>query len=235
MATRISAQRPVPVRRVDAEPPAQRQTPTTSRTETAQAERAPVNRRTRNNARAQAVNHEAQIRSTVLRGQVRSGAAGPARQGDGRSGVLGALSDAAGALRDVVTPSATAAQRVAALRAVDRGEVQPPPDSRLGAYAATRGYPRGTVGHAVHNAIGTLYATMGTYGEERIGRVFNSREARALYNQPVNGPAGRRMAALEHRYWESVRREDPLSAGGQLGSMFDPNARDFLQRNVFSR
>lgn len=157
------------------------------------------------------------------------------RVGDRHQGVLGALRDSAGLLADAVNPSATIAQRVTALAAVDRGAVQPPRDSRLGAYAATRGYPPGTVGHAVHNAIGTIFSTLGTYGEERIGSVFNSPEARALYSQPVDGPAGRRMAALEHRYWDMVRREDPLSAGGQLGAAFDPAARDFLQREFFSR
>ncbi len=149
------------------------------------------------------------------------------RYGDDRTGALGAARDSG----DYFTGNA--AQALGVLAAIDRGEVQPPRDSRLGAYAATRGYPQGTVGRAVHNAIGTIYVSLGNYGQENIGRVFNSAEARALYNQPVASCAGYQMAMLEHAYWDAVRREDPSSPGGNLGSMFNPRARDLLQRNVF--
>jgi hypothetical protein len=158
------------------------------------------------------------------------------RYSDSRSGVKGAAED----LKDLPKPPWTpagaidAAQRVGTLGDVDAKRITPDPESRLGAYAATTGYPAGTVGNAVHNAIGTIYTTLGNYGQESIGRVFNSPEAQALYNQPVDSPAGRQMADLEHQYWENVRREDPLSAGGQLGSMASPAARDFLQRRVFT-
>ena len=120
------------------------------------------------------------------------------------------------------------------LEKIDRGELVPDPESRLGAYAATKGYPPGSVGEAVHNAIGTIYIALGNYGEERIGRVFNSAEARALYNHPVDSQAGALMAAIEERYWQNVRAEDAWSPGGQLGSAFSPAVRDFLQRNIFS-
>jgi hypothetical protein len=146
------------------------------------------------------------------------------RFGDDRTGASGAASD----LDDLIVffPGSD-------LEAIDEGTLVPDPESRLGAYAATRGYPPGTVGNAVHRAIGTIYLSLGNYGEERIGRVFNSPEALALYNQPVDSPAGALMAAIEFRYWQNVAAEDPFSAGGQLGSAFDPEARDWLQRNVF--
>lgn len=142
--------------------------------------------------------------------------------GDGKTGALQAAADTAGLA--ALSPS---------LAQIDRGEVVPDPDSRLGAYAATRGYPPGSVGHAVHNAIGTIYVLLGTYGEEKIGRVFNSPEARALYNQPVESQAGALMAAIEQRYWANVAKEDSWSPGGQLGAAFSPGVRDFLQRNIF--
>lgn len=144
------------------------------------------------------------------------------RFGDSNTGTWGAIKDSAGLL---AIPGS--------LRDVDNGTFVPDPESRLGAYAATRGYPPGSVGEAVHNAIGTIYVLLGTYGEEKIGRVFNSPEARALYNQPVESPAGAQMAAIEQRYWSNVAKEDPSSPGGQLGAAFSPTVRDALQRRVF--
>ncbi len=156
------------------------------------------------------------------------------KYGDDRQGILASLGDAGEMLAggpDLATRTAT---RLLTLAQIDAGTVRPDRESRLGAYAATAGYPEGTVGNAVHRAIGTIYAALGTAGEERIGRVFNSPEARALYNAPVDSAAGLRMAAIEHRYWENVAKEDSYSFGGQLGSMFQPWARDWLQRNVFA-
>lgn len=148
------------------------------------------------------------------------------RFGDARTGASGALADATD-----VQPGLL--DKLQTLRDVDSGKLKPDPESRLGAYEATKGYPPGTVGHAVHNAIGTIYGTFGTFGEEKIGRVFNSPEAKALYNQPVDGPAGKEMARLEHQYWENVRKEDPWSPGANMGSTFSPGVRDWLQRKVF--
>ncbi len=159
--------------------------------------------------------------------EIHLGRAADGRYGDDRVGQEGAYADDADLLAFGV-PS------VVLLALIDDGEYQPDPDSRLGAYAATRGYPEGTVGYAVHNAIGTIADLLGTYGQERIGRVFNSPEARALYDEPVASCAGYRMAVLEYTYWKDVLAEDPFSIGGSLGSMFDPAARDLLQRNIFN-
>jgi hypothetical protein len=148
--------------------------------------------------------------------------------GDDRTGGSGAAADAL----DLAGPSP--ASRQLNLSRIDAGMMTPNPESRLGAYAATRGYPSGTVGASVHAAIGTIYTLMGNYGEERIGRVFNSPEARALYGQPVASCAGMQMAMLEHQYWQDVRNEDSWSAGGRLGSAFNPTSRDLLQRRLFS-
>jgi hypothetical protein len=154
------------------------------------------------------------------------------KYGDSNTGMAGAAND----LKDLPVPTPQAlATRSETLKQIDEGKLKPPPDSRLGAYDATKGYPPGTVGSAVHNAIGTIYKTLDNYGQENIGRVFNSPEARALYNEPVTSDAGRRMAEIEHRYWDNVRREDPRSAGGQLGSAFSPSVRDGLQRYWFGR
>ncbi|MCA9585869.1 MAG: hypothetical protein KC657_10975 [Myxococcales bacterium] len=147
--------------------------------------------------------------------------------GDGREGWTGALTDELDGFTDVFTPWRT-------LGRIDRGELEVDPESRLGAYAATRGYPPGSVGEAVHNAIGTIYIVFNDYGQERIGRVFNSPEARALYGFPVESSAGAQMAAIEQRYWQNVLLEDSWSPGGKLGSMFSPVTRDWLQQNVFS-
>ncbi|MDB4939260.1 MAG: hypothetical protein JWP87_6232 [Labilithrix sp.] len=149
------------------------------------------------------------------------------RYGDDRSGAGGALRDTG----DLVDTTDVLVLRT--LNRVDSGELTPDPDSRLGAYAATRGYPPGTTGNAVHNAIGTIYVTFANYGQEKIGRVFDSPEARALYDQPVASCAGMQMALLEYQYWQDVAREDGFSPGGRMGSMFNPSVRNFLQTNVF--
>ena len=78
--------------------------------------------------------------------------------GDDRSGVLGAARDTG----DLVDTQDWSLFRV--LRNVDNGSITPAPDSRLGPYAATRGYPVGTVGNSVHNAIGTTYITFANLG-----------------------------------------------------------------------
>ena len=151
------------------------------------------------------------------------------RYGDDRTGASGALADT----QDLVDTTDLLLWRT--LGRIDRGELTPDPESRLGAYAATRGYSVGTVGNAVHNAIGTIYLTFANYGQERIGRVFNSPQARALYDQPVDSCAGAQMAMLEYQYWTDVTAEDSYSPGGHMGSMFNPSARDLLQRYVFNR
>lgn len=115
------------------------------------------------------------------------------------------------------------------LRAIDEGTYDPPDWSRLGAYEATRGYPPGTVGHAVHRAIGLIYLTFGTFGEERIGEVFHSEEARQHYPHPVDGPHSRAMAELEYEYWRRVYEANPDSWGGWMGTRFPGGARDWIQ------
>jgi hypothetical protein len=117
---------------------------------------------------------------------------------------------------------------------IDAGTYQPDAASRLGAYAATSGYPPGTVGEAVHNAIGTIYATLGTAGQEQIGKVFNSPEARALLAKPLTPETSTQIARLEHDYWTQTRRDNPLSLGGNLGSAAWVGLRDLLQRHIFS-
>ena len=50
----------------------------------------------------------------------------------------------------------------------------------------------------------------------------------------MQSEASLRMAELEYAYWSGVLEEDPMSAGGRLGSAFDPQTRDWLQRNIFN-
>ena len=151
------------------------------------------------------------------------------RYGDDRTGPTSAARD----LLDLPLPTDLPTYLVR-LHSVDAGTLTPDPGSRLGAYAATAGHPEGTVGRAVHVAIGTIYAALGAYGEERVGRVFNSPEAKALLGEPVDSCAGFVVATLEHRYWSDVAAEDPSSAGGNLGAAFNPTVRNWIQSNVFT-
>jgi len=149
------------------------------------------------------------------------------RAGDDRTGPRGALADAKDMQPGIL-------QKLQNLKNVRTDKINPNPDSRLGAYKATLGYPPGTVGNAVNGAIASIYGTFGTFGEERIGSVFNSPEAKALYNQPVTSDASKKIAEMEHSYWSKVRSEDPWSPGGNMGSAFTPTVRDWLQKNIFS-
>jgi hypothetical protein len=121
------------------------------------------------------------------------------------------------------------------LNAVDQGYNPPDRSTRLSAYAATRGYPKGTVGYAVHNAIGDIYLMAGSVGQEYIGLVFNSATARALFNQPVTSPANLAMATLEYEYWVAEQQANPGSVGGNAGASFSPEKRAWLQEHVYSR
>jgi hypothetical protein len=106
----------------------------------------------------------------------------------------------------------------------------PDPDSRLGAYYATRNYGPNTVGRAVHRAIGAIYLALGPTGEEKIGRVFNSEAAKALYEHPVTSSSNLCMAEIEHQYWANVKTENPYSFGGTLGRAFSPRVRACIQK-----
>ncbi len=158
-----------------------------------------------------------------------------ARVGDENSGFLGYVRDQGVLARVVASGGAGAALRLATLRRVASGELRPPRHTRLGAFAATCGYPEGTVGYAVNRAIGILYVSLGTYGEERIGTVFDSPAARVHYPNPVRSSSSRAVAQMEYDYWARVRAEDPWSAGARIATAFDPASRDWLQREVFSR
>lgn len=159
------------------------------------------------------------IAGTVGTGQT------PTRYGDDRTGLLGAL-------EDIADPQPPVVMRPFILAEVENGTIKPDPSSRLGAYLATAGYPPGSVGSVFHFVIGSFYTALGTFGEERIGDLFNSPEAKALYDQPIDSPAGKQLATLEYNYWEHVREEDPYSPGGNLGSIFGPDSRDDVQRVV---
>jgi hypothetical protein len=103
------------------------------------------------------------------------------------------------AFRDpVIDYAAIVTERWRTIRKIDQGEITPDASSRLGAYAATGRHAEGTVGYAVHNSIFCIYLLLGTVGEERIGEVFNSKEARALYDQPVSSSASRSIATIEY-------------------------------------
>jgi hypothetical protein len=158
-----------------------------------------------------------------------------ARAGDDNSGFFGYVRDQAVLARVVASGGGGAAFRLAELRRIAAGQLRPPLHTRLGAFAATCGYPEGTVGYAVNRAIGILYLGLGVYGEERIGTVFNSPAARVHYPNSVRSPSSRAVAQMEFDYWASVRAEDGWSSGARIATAFDPASRDWLQREVFTR
>ncbi len=143
------------------------------------------------------------------------------------SNVASAL-DAASILNPVTAPL-TIGRRAVNLALVESGAVTPDRSSRLGAFQATSGNERGTTGRAAHNAIGGIYLALGTFGQDQIGNVFNSSQARELFDQPLSNGSRRRLAEVEHGYWDRQRRESGTS-GGYMGSAFSPAARDTIQQ-----
>ena len=115
-------------------------------------------------------------------------------------------------------------KRVSDLIAVAQGNLDPPQYSRLGAFKATLGYAEGTVGRGANRAIAAIYISMGTFGEDDIGDVFNSFEAMALFPQDGCGPASRQLAEIEYAYWRSQK-----TIGGLMGSAFPPSIRAAIQ------
>lgn len=136
--------------------------------------------------------------------------------------------DAASILNPVTAPL-TIGRRAATLVGVETGMINPERSSRLGAFEATAGNERGTTGRAAHNSIGGIYMLLGNFGEDQIGNVFNSREARQEFGQSLSNGSSRRLAEMEHGYWDRQRQESG-SAGGYMGSAFSPQARDMIQQ-----
>jgi hypothetical protein len=93
------------------------------------------------------------------------------RHGDDRTGPVGTALDVADL---AMAPSL--AERVARLAQVESGVIVPDPESRLGAFAGTRGYPQGTVGNAVHLGIAAIYMSLGDAGQENIRSVVDGRQ-----------------------------------------------------------
>lgn len=172
-------------------------------------------------------------RSTAASSSSNSGSATVGGSSNGRSGssmlsnVASAL-DAASILNPMTAPI-TLGRRAANLAMVESGAVTPDRSSRLGAFRATAGNERGTTGRAAHNAIGGIYLALGTFGQDQIGNVFNSSQARELFDQPLSNGSSRRLATVEHGYWDRQRRESGTS-GGYMGSAFSPAARDTIQQ-----
>jgi hypothetical protein len=124
------------------------------------------------------------------------------------------------------------ASRGNTLRRVEKGQLTVDPESRLGAYYATRGQDICTVGHSVHVLIGGIYMVFGTAGEEKIGRVFNDKTVQSLFKDPVSSTSSECVGHIEYRYWENVEKEDKGSFGGLLGARAEPHIRDSLQKFV---
>lgn len=149
------------------------------------------------------------------------------RFGDDRTGPIGAALDVTDLL---MSPSLSS--RTATLLLVESGAIKPDQESRLGAFAGTHGYPAGTVGNAVHLGIAAIYLALGDAGQENIGRVFNSPEARALYGQPIDSDANLEMARIEYGYWSNVLREDSWSPGAHLATQMSPEVRALAQKLI---
>lgn len=128
-----------------------------------------------------------------------------------------------------VAPAFTLGRRAAELVGVRTGLINPPDDSRLGAYEATAGHERGTVGRGANNSIGAIYMLMGTYGQDRIGNVFHSEQAQQTLPHSVRSSANGELARTEFGYWQN-QRDTQGTEGGYMGSAFSPAIREGIQQ-----
>jgi hypothetical protein len=125
-------------------------------------------------------------------------------------------------------PLATLTRRGVELAAVRTGMINPRNDTRLGAYEATQGHARGTVGRGANNSIGAIYMLFGTFGQDRIGDVFHSRQAQDTLRHSVRTEANGRLARTEYNYWRN-QQQTQGTAGGVMGSAFSPRVREGIQ------
>lgn len=178
-------------------------------------------------ARPQATTRQAPRAGTAASGRVQTDRVelrGSAAAASPRNRLLEALDFANG----IVNPVPTMARRSAELIGVRTGMINPPNDTRLGAFEATRGHQRGTVGRGAHNSIGAIYMLFGTFGQDRIGNVFHSRQAQETLPHSVRSSANGRLARTEFGYWRN-QMETQGTAGGVMGSAFSPAVRERIQ------
>lgn len=125
-------------------------------------------------------------------------------------------------------PMLTLSRRSAELAAIQNGTLNPANDTRLGSYEATVGHERGTVGRGANKSIAAIYLLLGTFGQDSIGNVFNSNQAQSTLSSSVSSEDNNRLARTEFDYWQNQWNNDG-SAGGFMGSMFNPTVRAEIQ------
>jgi RHS repeat-associated protein len=110
------------------------------------------------------------------------------------------------------------------------------PSSRLGAFQATAGMPRGSTGEGAHFFIGLLYFGFGNFGAHDIGNYFWHPRTQALLLSRNVGYPTQEVARGEYHLWVEVWRRTghPMAF---FGSSFNPTARARFQQagGVISR
>lgn len=125
---------------------------------------------------------------------------------------------------------ANAARSNSMLNGVDQSTVAVDPLSRLGAYAATRGFAAGTLGYALHNAIAEDYLRYGELGAEKMGEFYGSAQAMAFYALPADSASADDLALIERDFW----LEKLPTFGGLVGTALaaDDRADQFAELAV---
>lgn len=106
------------------------------------------------------------------------------------------------------------------------------PDSRLGSYEITAGYPEGTVGNTLHRAIGSIYTLLGSIAQDDVGKLFRDPSMVSLYSLPVDSWAESQVNDQEYLFWASKSPED---LGRRMATIFSPSVRRWLQIHIFFR
>ncbi len=127
-----------------------------------------------------------------------------------------------------ISPIFTLLRRGAELLMVRAGWSDPSDDSRLGAYQATLGHDRSTVGRGANNSIGGITMLLGRFGQDKIGDVFFSDKAQSTLPHPVSSSANGKLAQVEYDYWHEQWKE-ARTAGGFMGVQVSPQTRSRLQ------
>lgn len=128
-----------------------------------------------------------------------------------------------------ISPIYTLLRRGAELLMTRLGWSDPADSTRLGAFQATLGHDRHTVGRGANNSIAGIYLMLGKFGEDKIGDVFFSDKAQRTLAHPVESQNNGVLAQVEWDYWHD-QWKGQRSAGGFMGTQVTPATRRRLQR-----
>lgn len=103
---------------------------------------------------------------------------------------------------------------------------------RLGAMLAAKDFKHDQVGYGVYPSIRLIHLLFGNFGQQHIGRIFNSPEAQAIMKKPRTTENHLELGKMEYDYWISqLGKGDtfPDELMIKFGAAVNPEWRAFIQ------